>query len=139
MVCVIVTLYIKGGETINDEDSKNQILQLIGFQMDTQRDIIYDDSTNYFSESSMFAEKYISYLSNDFDGITKSNDRQNFNMYRTKRMKALLRWVQYFRRISEDAIIVDLNELTFIQKLYTNLHRVDIGNNIIYQKHKKDD
>ena len=57
----------------------------------------------------MFTEKNIPDVSTDFGGMTQANGKINFGISKTKRMKVLLHWVQFFYRISGDPIIVDLN------------------------------
>ena len=81
----------------------------------------------------MFTEKDISDLSTDFSGRTKSNGKIHSGMKRTKRMKALLHWVQVFYRISGYTTIVEMNGVMFIEQLDTALYRADIRKKLIYQ------
>ena len=62
----------------------------------------------------------------------------HFGMGRTKRMKSLLNWVQYFYLVSGDPTIVYMNEFMLIQNLYTALYRSDIRKYIITQSNTKD-
>ena len=55
----------------------------------------------------------------------------NCQILRTKRMKSLHSWVQYFHHILENPIIVDLNKVMFNQLLYTFMYRSDIIKNRI--------
>ena len=71
----------------------------------------------------MFTEKYISNLSTDFARRTQDNGKIHIGMRRTKRMKALLHWVQGFYRISGDPTIVNMNEVIFIEQLETAMYR----------------
>ena len=96
------------------EDSIKQILRLIVFTTKEQRNSIYDDSINSFSDIRMFTETDISDLSTDFSGRTQANRKIHFGMCRTKRLKALLHWVQDFYCISGDPTIFDLNKIIFI-------------------------
>ena len=59
-------------------------------------------------------------------------------MRRTKMMKALLHWVQYFYRISGDPTIFDINEVMFIKQLETALLRAEIRKKPIYPSTTKD-
>ena len=63
---VFVTSDIKVTAPITVEDSIKQILRQIGFTTEEQRNKIYDDSINYFSDIRMFTEKDIYDLSADF-------------------------------------------------------------------------
>ena len=85
----------------------------------------------------MFTEKDISYLSTDFPGRTQDNGKIHLGMRRTKRMKAILHWVQDFYRISGYPTIVDMNEVMFIEQLDTTLYRSDTRKNIIDQSNTK--
>ena len=71
----------------------------------------------------IFKEKEISDLSTDFGGRTQNNGKINFGMLRSKIMKELLHWVQYYYCTSVNPSIIDSEKLVYIQQLYTDLHR----------------
>ena len=119
------------------EDYIRQILLWIGFTIEEQRNSIYDDSINSFSDIRIFTEKYISNLSTDFSGRTQANGKIRFRLSRTKWMKALLRWVQDFHRISGNLTIVEINEVMFIEQLDTTLYKENIRKNLIDQSNTK--
>ena len=70
MLCVFVTVDVKVDVLINREDSINTILLWIVFQTDNQRESIYENSINFFSDISMFTEKYRPFLLTEFGGNT---------------------------------------------------------------------
>ena len=96
MAYVFVTGDVKVTTTITVEDSIKQILIWIGFTAEEQRNIIYNDSIDYFSDIIMFTEKDIDNLIAEFSRRTRANGEINFRMLRTKRMIAPLHSVQYF-------------------------------------------
>ena len=100
-----------------------KIYDQIGFNAEEQRNSIYDDSIDSFSDIRMFTENNISDLSTDFSGRAQDNGKTNFGTLRTKQMKALLHWVPDFHRISGDLTIIEINEFMFIKQLDTTLYR----------------
>ena len=138
MAYVFVTGDAKVTASIIVEDSIKQILWWIGFTTEEERNIIYDDPIKSFSDIRMFIEKYIYDLSSDIARRTQANGKIHFGMRRTKRMKALLHWVQYFYRISEYPTVFEMNEVMFIIQFETALYRADIRKKIIHQSNTKD-
>ena len=96
MAYVFVTGDGKVAALITVENYIKQILRWISFTIEEQRNRTYEYSIESFSDIKMFTEKDISDLSTDFSGRTKSNGKIHYGMKRTKRMKALLHWVQVF-------------------------------------------
>ena len=76
-------------------------------------------------------------LRNNFSGRTQANGKIHFRFSRTKWMKALLRWVQDFHRISGNLTIVEINEVMFIEQLDTTLYKENIRKNLIDQSNTK--
>ena len=130
-------VFVKGDVKVNApitvDDSIKNVLWWIGFTREKQRDRIYYDSIDSFSGIKMLTEKDISYLSTDFSGRTQDNGKIYFRMRRTKRMKVLLRWVQYVYRISGYPTIVDMNEVVFIEHLDITLYRAEMRKKLIDQ------
>ena len=137
MVCDFVTGNIKMTAPIKEEYYINKILRWIGFNTKYQRDIIYNDSINSFSDTMMFTEKVIPDISTEFDGRTQVNGKMNFGVHRTKIMKALIHWVHNFKCISGYRTIFNLKKIVFIQQLDTALYRIEIRNMQIDQYNKK--
>ena len=90
MTYIFITGDVKLTATITVDYSINKILLWIGFTTKEQRNIIYDDSIDYFSDIIMFTEKYISDLSTDFSRRNQANGKIHFGMRITKRIKSLL-------------------------------------------------
>ena len=93
---VFVTGGVKVTAPITVEAFIKQIPWWIGFTTEEQRGSSYDDSIDSFSDTRLFTEKDVSDLSTDFSGRIWVNGKIKFGMRRTKRMKALLHWVQDF-------------------------------------------
>ena len=136
MAYVFVAGDLKVTAMITVEDAIKKILQWILFTTEHQRDRIYDDSIEYFSDIKMFTEKYIYDLSTDFSRRNQDSDNICLEIRRTKSMKALLLQVLIFYLISIYPTIVDLNDVMFIQHLDTALYRADIIKKLIEQSKK---
>ena len=87
---------IKASTKINKKGSIKKIIQRIVFNTERQRESIQDNLICSFNYTRMLTKKYISNLPADFGGRIQTNGRVNFGMHRTKSMKALIHWVQYF-------------------------------------------
>ena len=96
MGCVKVTA------PITEEYSIKQIPRWVLFTTENNRDRIYNDSVNAFSDTIMITVKDISGLSTDFGGSTEANGKIKFCMCRTKREKRTIslgtRYLRYLRR-----------------------------------------
>ena len=72
-------------------------------------------------------------MSTDFSnrtGRAAANGRINIGLMRTKRLKALIHWIQDFYRISREPTIVGLNEALFKRDLDRALARAEIRNGL---------
>ena len=96
MAYVFVTGGVKVTALITVEDSIKINLRWIVFTTEDQRDSIYDDSINSFSDIMMLTKRDISNLSTEFYGRTQGNGNIHFGMRRTEKTKTLLHRVQYF-------------------------------------------
>ena len=97
------------------EDSIKKILLWILFTTEEHRNSIFDDSIEPFIEIRMFIDTDILDLSTEFSIKTQDIGKIHFDMHRTKWVRELLNWVQYFYRISGDTYIVEMNTYIFIK------------------------
>ena len=84
---------------IPEIDQIDSMLTWIGFNQQNRTSIMNDAFTTYEDFKSL-TEKDITYLSNSFARRTIQNDRINFGIRRTKRLKQMVHWVQDFYRVS---------------------------------------
>ena len=68
-------------------------------------------------------------MASDFSSRTVANGRINFGTMRTKRLKALIHWIQDIYRVSCVTLIVGLSEISFKAELETALTRNEIRKN----------
>ena len=94
--------------------------------MPAQRQAIQTHSIAIFSDVKMLTEKDITQLSTDFSSRTAANGRMNVGTRRTKRLKALLHWVQDFHRVSNTPSIVGLSQATFLIGLDAAISRAEV-------------
>ena len=111
---------------ITEEDSVSQILHWIGFTIDAQREAIQDDAIAKFDDIKVLTEKDVTQLATDFASRTAANGRMSIGARRSKRLKALLHWVQDFYRVSEEPSIVGLTKSTFLADLDAALSRAEV-------------
>ena len=62
-------------------------------------------------------------MSNDFSSRTNANDKMYFGTTRTKRIEALIHWIQNFYRVSKVPSVVGLSQVLFRDKLERALAR----------------
>ena len=77
-------------------DQIGDILTWIGFENQGNRTSIIDDDFSTYADIQTLTEKYITELSESFSRRTVQNDRINFGIRRTKRLKHMVHWVQDF-------------------------------------------
>ena len=103
---------------INEEDSIQQIIHWIDFTNQGQRTNIFDDSIGSWDDICMFDEKHMNNMARDFSGKTiAGGGRINFRIRRTKKLIALVHWVQDFDRISNTPSIEGLSQVTFTMQI----------------------
>ena len=61
----------------------------------------------------------------------------HFGILRTKNIKSLLHWVEYFYSILGDPTIVETNEVIFIKQFDTALYRAEIRKKLVDQYNTK--
>ena len=104
---------------ITEEDTMIQILWWIGFRVNAQTTLIYDDGVDGWENIRMLSKDDIDAMAKSFSSRTANNGRIIFGTNRTKWLKAVIHWVQDFYRVSDTPTIVDLNETTFKAALRT--------------------
>ena len=65
-------------------------------------------------------------MSSDFSSRTNQNGKIHFGTNRTKRIKALINWVQDFYRVSKVPTIIGLSQALFRTELERALAREEI-------------
>jgi hypothetical protein len=106
-------------EGITEENTMIQILWWIGFRLDAQTTLIYEDGVDGWESIRMLSKDDIDAMAKSFAGRTVQNGRIIFGTNRTKWLKAITHWVQDFYRVSDTPTIVGLNETTFKAALRT--------------------
>lgn len=104
---------------ITERNTMIQILWWIGFRVNAQTTLIYDDGVDGWENILMLSKDDIDAMAKTFSSRTVQNGRIIFGTNRTKWLKAILHWVQDFYRVSDTPTIVDLNETTFKAALRT--------------------
>ena len=94
-------------------DQIGQMLTWIGFNNQGNRNSIINNAFSTFADIQDLTEKDITELSESFARRTAQNDRINFGIRRTKRLKHMMHWVQDFYRVSSTPSMAGLNENTF--------------------------
>ena len=111
---------------ITEEDSLRQILHWVGFLTDNQKESLVADAFGSFEDLKVLNEKDITAMSSDFSSRTVVNGKLLFGTTRTKRVKALIHWVQDFYRVSKVPSIVGLSQVLFRGELERALARNEI-------------
>ena len=104
---------------ITESDTMIQILWWIGFRVNAQTTLIYDDGVDGWENIRMLSSDDIDAMAKTFSNRTAQNGRIIFGTNRTKWLKAVIHWVQDFYRVSDTPTIVDLSEITFKTALRT--------------------
>jgi hypothetical protein len=115
---------------ITEKDTMIQILWWIGFRVNAQTTLIYDDGVDGWENILMLSTDDIDAMAKTFTSRTIVGGRIVFGTNRTKWLKAILHWVQDFYRVSATPTIVDLNETTFKAALRTAESRDKIRNTL---------
>ena len=109
--------YVTG--EISEYNTMIQILWWIGFRTNAQTTLIYDDGVDRWESIWMLLKEDINAMAKSFAGCTTQNGRIIFGTNRTKRLRAVVNWVQDFDCVSEDPTIRGLNEPKFKAALIT--------------------
>ena len=115
---------------ITENDTMIQILWWIGFRVNAQTTLIYDDGVDGWENILMLSKDDIDAMAKTFANRTAQKSRIIFGTNRTKWLKAIIHWVQDFYRVSDTPTIVGLNEATFKVALWTAESRDNIQNTL---------
>ena len=107
-------------------DQIGDILEWIGFENQGNRTSIIADAFSTYSDIQTLTDKDITELSESFSRRTANNDRINFGIRRTKRLKHMVHWVQDFYRVSLTPTTDGLNEADFLSALTVAGERADV-------------
>ena len=102
-----------------------QALTWIGFTNDANRAALRIDIAE-FEDMLELSEKDISDLEYSYSKRTVGDGRFIFGLQRTKRVKAMIHWVQDFARVSEEPTIEGLDEATFRSAITVAAQRATI-------------
>ena len=105
------------GDGISEAYSLCQILQWINLTNEDQKAALVNDAFGSYEDPKVLNEKDITAISSDFSNRTANNGRMYFGTNRTKRIKALIHWVQDFYRVSKVPTIVALSQTLFRAEL----------------------
>ena len=126
-------VYLTGNAIVDEGSTEEelllQILHWIGFRSAVQKNALSQDAFESFDFLKVLTEKDITAMASDFSSRTVANGRINFGTMRTKRLKALIHWIQDFYRVSCVPSIVGLSEISFKAELETALTRNEIRKN----------
>ncbi len=104
---------------ITETNTMIQILWWIGFRINAQTTLIYEDGVDGWENILMLSKDDIDAMAKTFASRTAQNGRIIFGTNRTKWLKAITHWVQDFYRVSDTPTIVGLNEITLKVALRT--------------------
>ena len=125
-------VYVNGNtnalDTIAEHDQIMQVLHWIGFTNDNQKNSIFNDSINSFSDLYSFSTSDITDMAKDYANRHTNNGRMHFGICRIKKLKAFMFWVQDFRRIDKAPTIEGMNETDFLKQLDQALEQAKIRN-----------
>lgn len=114
------------GDGISEIYSLRQILHWIGFVTDNQKDNLVNDAFGSYEDLKVLNEKDITTMNSGFSNRTANDGRMHFGTNRTKRIKALIHWVQDFYRVSKVPTIIGLSQVLFKAELERALAREEI-------------
>lgn len=98
-------------EEVDQTTPMDQILIWIGFT-DAQRPRLLDEFET-FEDLREWRDKDVSELAESFAKRTQAEGKMHFGMARTKRLKALIHWIQDFGRVSREPTIDGLDQASF--------------------------
>ena len=113
------------------------MLTWIGFNIQGNRTSIINDAFSTFSDIQALTEKDIKDLQESFARRTAQNDRINFGIRRTKRLKNMMHWVQDFYRVSSTPSIAGLDDALFLAALTKAGERADVRKHLRDQSDEK--
>ena len=125
-------VYVDGNtnalDTIAEDDQIKPVLHWIGFTNNNQKNNIFNDSINSFSDLYSFSTSDIGDMAKDYANRHTNNGRMHFGIRHIKKLKAFMFWVQDFRRIDKAPTIEGMNEPDFLKELDQALEQAKIRN-----------
>jgi hypothetical protein len=113
-------------------DSLDAILEWIGFEEEVEREAILDEAFEDWEDLFNLKSSDIDNLNSDF--CKKEGDEKiQFGLKRTRRLKNLILWVQDYYRCGEDPSIEDMDEASFLESLGVAATRAEIRKSLIDQ------
>ena len=125
MAYVFVTRATAAPDVVNENYQIRKILRWISFT-EAQTNNLFDDSISSYNDLLAEDESDIAQISKDYSGRTVTDGRINFGNKRIKRLKSLLHWFQYYRRIYQSPNIGGVNQNDFLKDLDKSLSRARI-------------
>jgi hypothetical protein len=95
-------------------DQLREILDWIGFAQNADRSSINQGVFEEYTDIQSLNEKDITELSDSLSRRTATNGRVGFGIRRTKRLKFMMHWVQYFYRVSTVPSTDGLDQVSFL-------------------------
>ena len=108
---------------VTETTTIQQILHWIGFRTQTNRENLREQSLGTMNDMLSLTEKDVISIASDWSNRTAAAGRFNIGTVRLKALRAVVHWVQDFRRVSGTPSIVGLNEISFKQQLTRALDR----------------
>ena len=125
-----VFVYVTGNDrtpdAMTEEHQAKQILHWVGFTSDAQKNTIYIDSISTFADVHGMNGDDIDSMSRGYAGRTVVDGRIHFATRRIQKLKALVHWVQDFRRISQDPTITSMTGNEFLAALDVAAQRAKV-------------
>ena len=113
---------------LDDEREIRTILEWIGFNAALQRGRISNESFQDYIDIQSLKEKGITEISDSFQMRRPAAQRMVFGQHRIKKLKVMIHWCKYFRRVNAKPSINVLDQAQFITDLDTVSRRKEIRN-----------
>ena len=111
--------YIDGNNdalyTIAKDNQIKQVLHWIGFRDNAQKNSIFNDSINSYSNLYSFTPSDIADMAKDYTSHIAANEQIHFSVHCIKKLKAFAFWVQDFWQINKMPTIEGINWPNFWQ------------------------
>ena len=91
-------------DVITEEDQIKKVLHWCRFCSQAHKNTLYGDSIKLYSDLKNMSETDITVIAKDYSSRS-GTARINFGLRRIKKLKAVIHWVKYHRRISSMASV----------------------------------
>ena len=108
---------VQDTELLTETATIRQILYWIDFRSADSRELLCEQSLGTMNDMFTLTEKDVTSIASDWDNRTAAAGCFNIGTRRLKALRAVVHWVQDFRRASGTSLIVGLNEISFKQQL----------------------